>query len=176
VISVSVRIGTGLSGELAISIPSVGAFSRSPSVTSQRQNLRIPRRRVLMVAGSHVSASSASQAAMACRVSSSSTGSRPRSVSQRLKYRTLWLYSSMVRGGPQMPPQGRQQVPADYSSPPAGFLARLGWTRIGSPGISGERTTKALFNAEKPQVAEDRGSGGYRASLPAPGQQPTRKP
>src|SRR3954471_4097492 len=35
---------------------------------------------------------------LACRVSSSRTGSRPRSVSRREKYRTLWLYSSIVRG------------------------------------------------------------------------------
>jgi hypothetical protein len=74
----------------------------------------MPRSRVLMVDGSQVSASSASQALIACRVSSSSTGSRPRSVSHREKYRTLWLYSSIVRGalaaGPQVPPEGRQQV------------------------------------------------------------------
>ncbi len=35
----------------------------------------------------------------------------------------------------------------DHSSALAGRLARLGWTRIGSPGIFGERTTKALFMA-----------------------------
>jgi hypothetical protein len=29
----------------------------------------------------------------------------------------------------------------------AGFFARLGCTRIGSPGIVGERDTKALFKA-----------------------------
>jgi hypothetical protein len=33
----------------------------------------------------------------------------------------------------------------NHSSSPAGFLARLGWTRIGSPGIFGERSTNALF-------------------------------
>ncbi len=84
-ISSSVRIGTGLSGGLGISMPSVGAFSSSPSVTSQRQNRRMPRSRVPTVEGSAVSASSASHAAMACRVSSSSTGSRLRSVSHREK-------------------------------------------------------------------------------------------
>ncbi|WP_280140483.1 hypothetical protein [Geodermatophilus africanus] len=41
--------------------------------------------------GSHVSASSAGQVATACRVSSSSVAGRPRSVSQRLQYRTEWL-------------------------------------------------------------------------------------
>jgi hypothetical protein len=35
-------------------------------------------------------------------------------------------------------------------------LARLGWTRIGSPGIFGERNLKALFGAAKPQVAGER--------------------
>ena len=72
-------------------MPSVGATSSSPSVTSQRQNRRIPRSRVPTVEGSHVSASSASQALIACRVSSFSVAGRPRSVSQRLRYRTDWL-------------------------------------------------------------------------------------
>jgi hypothetical protein len=54
-------------------------------VTSQGQNRRIPRSRVPTVEGSHVSASSASQALIACRVSSSSVGGQPCSVSQRLK-------------------------------------------------------------------------------------------
>jgi hypothetical protein len=97
-ISASVRTGTGLAGGLGISIPSVGAFSSSPSVTSQRQNRRMPRSRVPTVEGSHVSASSASQAAIACRVSSSSVAGRPRPVSQRPKYRTDWLHGSIVRG------------------------------------------------------------------------------
>jgi len=34
---------------------------------------------------------------------------------------------------------GRALSPAQASSP-AGFSARLGWTRIGSPGIFGEQT------------------------------------
>ncbi len=41
-------------------------------------------------------------------------------------------------------------------------LARLGWTRIGSPGIFGERNTKALFRAAKGQVAGERKWAGYR--------------
>ncbi|WP_281246773.1 hypothetical protein [Geodermatophilus amargosae] len=41
--------------------------------------------------GAHVSASSASQALLACLVSSSSVTGRPRSASQRLEYRTDWL-------------------------------------------------------------------------------------
>ena len=69
-ISWSVSIGTGLSGGLGIPMPSVSATSRSPSATSHRQNQRIPRNRVPTVEVS------ASQAATACRVSSSSTGSR----------------------------------------------------------------------------------------------------
>ena len=36
-------------------MPSVGAFSSSPSVTSKQQNRRMPRSRVLIVEGSHVS-------------------------------------------------------------------------------------------------------------------------
>jgi hypothetical protein len=57
-------------------------------VTSQRQDRRIPRSRVPTVEGSFASASSAGHALIACRVRSSSVAGRPRSVSQRLKYRT----------------------------------------------------------------------------------------
>jgi hypothetical protein len=85
VISSSVRIGTGLSGAEAISMPSVGAVSSSPSLTSQRQNRRMPRSRVATVEGSHVSASSASQALIACRLSSSRVAGRSRATSHRLK-------------------------------------------------------------------------------------------
>ena len=46
----------------------------------------------------------------------------------------------------------------------AGFLARLGWTRIGSPGIFGERAGGALFTAVRPQVADEREWGSCRAS------------
>jgi hypothetical protein len=49
----------------------------------------------------------------------------------------------------------------------AGFFARLGCTRIGSPGIFGERDPKALFTGAKPQVAHERKSVGYQASFPA---------
>jgi len=49
----------------------------------------------------------------------------------------------------------------------AGFFARLGCTRIGSPGIFGERDPKALFKGAKPQVAHERKSVGYQASFPA---------
>jgi hypothetical protein len=45
-----------------------------------------------------------------------------------------------------------------------GRLARLGCTRIGSPGIFGERGAKALFMTAKPQVAPKRERVGYRAS------------
>jgi hypothetical protein len=48
-----------------------------------------------------------------------------------------------------------------------GALARLGCTRIGSPGIFGERNPIALFKGVKPQVARERKVGGYRASFPA---------
>jgi hypothetical protein len=81
VISSSVTIGTGFSGGAGISMPSVGATSSSPSVTGHRQNRRIPRSRVPTVEGSAVSVS---HAATARRVSSSSTGCRPRSVSRRV--------------------------------------------------------------------------------------------
>ena len=43
-------------------------------------------------------------------------------------------------------------------------LARLGCTRIGSPGIFGERNPKALFRAVKPQVAHERTWVGHRVS------------
>jgi hypothetical protein len=46
-----------------------------------------------------------------------------------------------------------------------GRLARLGWTRIGSPGIFGLSITKALFRAAKAQVAGERKWGSYRANL-----------
>ncbi len=52
----------------------------------------------------------------------------------------------------------------DQSVAGAGFRARLGWTRIGSPGIFGERNTKALFRAAKGQVAGERKWAGYRVS------------
>src|SRR4051812_31201441 len=45
-------------------------------------------------------------------------------------------------------------------------LARLGCTRIGSPGILGERDPKALFKGAKPQMARERKLVGYRASSP----------
>jgi hypothetical protein len=53
---------------------------------------------VAIVEASEVSARSASQAEMACRVSSSSTAGRSLRASHWEKYRTLWLYSSIVRG------------------------------------------------------------------------------
>jgi hypothetical protein len=56
----------------------------------------------------------------------------------------------------------------DHPSALVGRLARLGWTRIGSPGIFGERNPKALFKAVKPQVAHERKWVGYRASSRAP--------
>jgi hypothetical protein len=152
-------------------MPSVGACSSSPSVTSQRQNRRMPRSRVLMVDGSHVSASPASQ---------------------RLMYRTLWLYSSMVRGALAAAPRCRRKdtsrssrqaataagyrashavlplrVPRTHSFSLGERLARLGWTRIGSPGIFGVRTTKALFRGLKPQGAGERKPEGYRVSFTA---------
>jgi hypothetical protein len=46
-----------------------------------------------------------------------------------------------------------------------GFFARLGCTRIGSPGIFGVQNTKALFMAVKPQVAGERMGVSYRASF-----------
>jgi hypothetical protein len=49
------------------------------------------------------------------------------------------------------------------------FLARLGCTRIGSPGIFGERNTKALFIGVKPQVGREHKWVGYRASFSRPG-------
>ena len=51
--------------------------------------------------------------------------------------------------------------PSDQDFSLVGRLARLGCTRIGSPGIFGERNPKALFRAMKPQVAHER----KRASL-----------
>jgi hypothetical protein len=63
-------------------MPSVGVTSSSPSATSHRQKRRIPRSLVAKVDASGVSAS---QVVIACRLSSLSTASRPRSVSQRLK-------------------------------------------------------------------------------------------
>jgi hypothetical protein len=70
---------------VAISIPLVGALSTSPSTTSHRQNRRMPRSRVATVLGWQVSASSASQALIACRVSSSRVSGRSCSASQRPK-------------------------------------------------------------------------------------------
>ena len=52
----------------------------------------------------------------------------------------------------------------DGASSLVGRLARLGCTRIGSPGIFGERNPKALFRAAKAQVAGERKGAGYRAS------------
>jgi hypothetical protein len=46
-------------------------------------------------------------------------------------------------------------------------LARLGRTRIGSPGVFGEWDPKALFKAVKPQVAHERKWVDYRASFRA---------
>jgi hypothetical protein len=51
------------------------------------------------------------------------------------------------------------------ASSTAGFFARLGCTRIGSPGIFGLSITKALFRAVKAQVADERKWVGYRANL-----------
>jgi hypothetical protein len=54
-----------------------------------------------------------------------------------------------------------------YSSVTAGFLARLGCTRIGSPGIFGVRAMKALFKRLKPEVASERKVPSYQASSTA---------
>jgi hypothetical protein len=59
----------------------------------------------------------------------------------------------------------RQSRPLDYSLPLVGRLARLGCTRIGSPGIFGERDPKALFRAAKAQVVPELKWVGYRASF-----------
>jgi hypothetical protein len=77
---------------------------------------------------------SASRALIACRLSSSSLVGRTRSAS------------------------GRDTAPAAAGSGvlAVGRLARLGWTRIGSPGIFGERNPKALFRAAKLRVADGR--------------------
>ncbi len=59
-------------------------------------------------------------------------------------------------------PRERRDQPSSLGT----FLARLGCTRIGSPGIFGERDPKALFKAAKPQVTGSmRGwlSGEFRA-------------
>jgi hypothetical protein len=53
-------------------------------------------------------------------------------------------------------------------------LARLGCTRIGSPGIFGERDPKALFTGAKPQVVQERKWVSYRASSPASGAAPSK--
>jgi hypothetical protein len=42
------------------------------------------------------------------------------------------------------------------SSSPAGFFARLGCTRMGSPGIIGVQTAEALFKRAYPQVNDER--------------------
>ena len=47
--------------------PAAGTVHHFPSTTSHRQNRRIPRSRVATVLGWQVSASSASQALIACR-------------------------------------------------------------------------------------------------------------
>jgi hypothetical protein len=118
-------------------MPSVEATSSSPPATSHRQNRRIPRGWVSTVEGS---ASSASQAATACRVSSSSTGARPRSVSWRVEYRTLWLYSSIACMAFTAARICRRQVPRAGSARGlvireealcpahvAGYITRLRW-------------------------------------------------
>ena len=70
-------------------MPSVGALSRSPSATSQRQNRRIPASLVFTVDASLRSAISASHAWTLRRVSWSRVGSRPWATSQSRKNRTL---------------------------------------------------------------------------------------
>ena len=48
-----------------------------------------------------------------------------------------------------------------------GFLARLGCTRIGSPGIFGEQTRSAMYTVAKAQVTRERTSGSYPVSATA---------
>jgi hypothetical protein len=45
-----------------------------------------------------------------------------------------------------------------------GALARLGWTRIGSPGIFGVQTPSTMCSAVNPQVVVERKSQSYQAS------------
>ena len=59
-------------------------------------------------------------------------------------------------------PAIRQRL--DHPSSLVGRLARLGCTRIGSPGVFGERDPKALFTVAKAQVGRERQWVSYRAS------------
>ena len=73
-----------------------------------------------------------------------------------------------LRDAPRRHLIGVQLVPAattSQSSSLVGFFARLGCTRIGSPGIFGLSITKALFRAVKAQVAGERKWVSYRANL-----------
>jgi hypothetical protein len=45
-----------------------------------------------------------------------------------------------------------------------GALARLGWTRIGSPGIFGVQTRSTMCRTANPQVVVERKSQSYQAS------------
>jgi hypothetical protein len=48
-------------------------------------------------------------------------------------------------------------------------LARLGCTRIGSPGIFGERAPKALFKPVEAHVTLEREATGALEQVPVPG-------
>jgi len=60
---------------------------------------------------------------------------------------------------------GRQERP-DRAPSLVGRLARLGCSRIGSPGILGERDPEALFTATWRQVRRERRSVGTRVGSP----------
>jgi hypothetical protein len=152
-----VRIGTGLSRELAISMPSVGAFSSSPSVTSQRQNRRIPRSRVLMVDGSQFGPVRPARRRWRAGSARPAPARRPRSVSHRQKYRTLWLYSSTVRGASAAARRCRRKDGSRASSRIAGAAHGLPWS------VRGRQETRQAGAADADGMATFHAGGGIDA-------------
>ena len=56
---------------------------------------------------------------------------------------------------------------SDQASSLTGFLARLGCTRIGSPGIFGKQTRSAMCRPANVQVTPERSWGSYPVSATA---------
>ncbi len=140
----------------AVRIDAVGRgdleFSSSDQAAAEAAHAAQPG--VPTVEGAAVSAGWAGHAAMACQASSWSTGSRPRSVShreecgrtgcrarssaaaRRCRRNDVSRSSSRIataggdRGGERCARSGQRQ---DQTRALVGRLARLGWTRIGSP-------------------------------------------
>jgi hypothetical protein len=74
-------------------------------------------------------------------------------------------HSSGGEGGRRRPVvvAGAAIDPSQLSSL-VGALARLGWTRIGSPGIFGVQSRSAMCSTANPQVVAERKSESYQAS------------